>query len=86
MGARMKQPRKIIPTWVERCNIYSGIPTHSMIQDRMQSEIDDLRLALERMRSELDDLRLALEFATQKRECISACVTHDLIESLPKIV
>ena len=72
MGARMKQPRQIIPTWVERCNIYSGIPTHSMIQERMQSEIDDLRLAL--------------ESATQKLECISACVTPDLIESLPGIV
>jgi hypothetical protein len=57
--------RQHIPTWVERCNIHEGIVSNSMIQARMQEEIDDLRFAL--------------EVARQKLECISQCVTDDYL-------
>ena len=64
----MTQPRKIIPTWVERCDIHDGLPTQSMIQARMQDEIDDLRVALEAV--------------TQRLECINACLTTDFCNSM----
>lgn len=42
-----KRPRSIIPTWIERCDVTDGrVPTHGMIQARMQAEIADLRFAL----------------------------------------
>lgn len=42
-----KYIRQHIPTWVERCDIHNGIVSDSMIQARMQEEIDDLRVALD---------------------------------------
>jgi hypothetical protein len=60
--------RKVIPTWVERCDIHTGIVNDSMIQARMQEEIDDLRRAL--------------EVALQKLECVSQCVTDDYLKGI----
>jgi hypothetical protein len=55
--------RQHIPTWVERCDIHEGIVSNSMIQARMQDEIDDLRLAL--------------EVAKQTIVCISRCLADN---------
>lgn len=63
-----RAPRKHIPTWVERCNLHSGIVTNSAIQARMQDEIDDLRFAL--------------QVALQRLECISQCVTEDYLKEI----
>jgi len=60
--------RRHIPTWVERCDIHTGIVNDSMIQARMQEEIDDLRIAL--------------EVALQKLECVSQCVTDDHLKGI----
>ena len=46
--------KKKIPTWSERCEKHPdhrGIVTSSMIQDRMQEEIDELRSALKKLRT-----------------------------------
>jgi len=60
--------RKHIPTWVERCDIHAGIVSNTMIQARMQDEIDDLRFAL--------------QVALQRLECISQCVTEDYLKEI----
>ena len=52
----------MIKTWSERCEEHPdhqmGMVSHSMIQMRMQEEIDDLRDALQ----EIDRLRKALRY------------------------
>lgn len=67
-----KYVRQYIPTWVERCDIHSGIVSERMIQARMQEEIDDLRAAL--------------EAARQKLECINQCVTEEALAQLGVVV
>lgn len=53
-----KRPRSIIPTWVERCDVTDGrVPTHGMIQSRMQAEIADLRFALNDSVSQIQSIR-----------------------------
>lgn len=46
-----------IKTWTERCDDHSdhqtGMISHSMIQARMQEEIEDLRAEVERLREAL---------------------------------
>lgn len=46
-----------IKTWVERCNDHpdhqTGMISHSMIQARMQEEIEDLRDEVDRLRKGL---------------------------------
>jgi hypothetical protein len=69
MKAKQKRvARQHIPTWVERCDIHEGIVSNTMIQERMQEEIDDLRFAL--------------QVAQQKLECISQCVTEDYLREI----
>lgn len=63
-----KHIRHHIPTWVERCDIHSGLVSESMIQARMQEEIDDLRAAL--------------EAARQRLECINQYVNDEFFEQL----
>ncbi len=58
--------RKHIPTWVERCDIHKGIVSDSMIQARMQEEIDDLRYALTDALKRLDCVRRCVD-NTEKR-------------------
>ena len=49
-----------IKTWVERCNDHpdhqTGMISHSMIQTRMQEEIEDLRAEVERLRAALNSI------------------------------
>jgi hypothetical protein len=69
MTSKQKRvPRQHIPTWVERCDIHEGIVSNSMIQARMQDEIDDLRLAL--------------QVARQKLERIRQCVTENYLKEI----
>ena len=55
-----KTARSYIPTWVERCDIHKGIVSDSMIQARMQEEIDDLRVALDVARARLERIDTAV--------------------------
>lgn len=51
-----------VKTWTERCDDHpdhqTGMISHSMIQARMQEEIEDLRAEVERLRAERDTLLL----------------------------
>lgn len=54
-----------IKTWVERCNDHpdhqTGMISHSMIQARMQEEIEDLRDEVDWLRAEIEPLRKAMD-------------------------
>lgn len=50
-----------IKTWTERCDDHpdhqTGMISHSMIQARMQEEIEDLRAEVERLREVIRTIR-----------------------------
>lgn len=54
-----------IKTWTERCDDHpdhqTGMISHSMIQARMQEEIEDLRDEVDRLRAEIEPLRKAMD-------------------------
>lgn len=54
-----------IKTWTERCNDHpdhqTGMISHSMIQARMQEEIEDLRDEVERLWKEMLEVAEELE-------------------------
>lgn len=56
-----------IKTWVERCDEHpdhqSGMVSNSMIQARMQEEIDDLRAEIDGLEAELALMKSGFEIA-----------------------
>ena len=61
-----------IKTWTERCDDHpdhqTGMISHSMIQARMQEEIEDLRDKTERLQSNNDNLTLECDEARAEVE------------------
>jgi hypothetical protein len=66
-----------IKTWVQRCEEHpahqSGMVSHSMIQQRMQEEIDDLRAALVQQEQEKPMNECNHEYELDFRSSIHIC-------------
>ena len=72
-----------IKTWTERCDDHpdhqTGMISHSMIQARMQEEIEDLRAEVERLRAEVEKLRAALMEISQYETNAPAGFEWDIV-------
>lgn len=73
-----------IKTWVERCNDHpdhqTGMISHSMIQARMQEEIEDLRAEVERLRAEKEALYASI--AGIERAAAGAIYSQESIHAM----
>ncbi len=73
-----------IKTWTERCDDHpdhqTGMISHSMIQARMQEEIEDLRAEVERLRAEKEALYASI--AGIERAAAGAIYSQESIHAM----